>query len=75
MSDVRCKTCRFFTQAQVMGLCRRYPETVNKHEMDWCGEHQLAQTVAIPVLEPQDLVQRKKPGRPAKNVMPDPSAT
>lgn len=71
MSDVRCRSCRFFSQAQVMGLCRRFPETQNKHEMDWCGEHQLAVAVMIPVLNSEDLA-RKKPGRP-KNV-PDKTA-
>ena len=68
MSEIRCRTCRFFTQAQVMGLCRRFPETQNKHEMDWCGEHQLSATMTVPVVTTDDLVQRKRPGRPAKNV-------
>lgn len=65
MSEIRCKTCRFFTQAQVMGVCRRYPEHQNKHEMDWCGEHQLSTMIALPVVEPEQLV--KKPGRKPKN--------
>jgi hypothetical protein len=63
MSDARCKTCRFFTQAQVMGVCRRFPEHQNKHELDWCGEHQLATIIALPVLTPEQVAQRKKPGR------------
>ena len=67
-----CKSCRFFSMSQVMGLCRRYPKAENKHEMDWCGEHELAQAVSVPVIEPETLVQRKKPGRPPKN---DPSAS
>lgn len=65
MSEIRCKTCRFFTQAQVMGVCRRYPEHQNKHEMDWCGEHQLSTMIALPVVEPEQLA--KKPGRKPKN--------
>ena len=73
MSEIRCKTCRFFTQAQVMGVCRRYPEHQNRHEMDWCGEHQLSTMIALPVVEPEQLVERKKPGRKPKNV-PDSSA-
>ena len=74
MTQARCKTCRFFTQAQVMGLCRRYPETQNKHEMDWCGEHQLSVVLAVPVVEPEQLVERKKPGRKPKHDVSDPSA-
>ena len=50
MSDVRCKTCRFYVTGQVMGACRRYPEMQNKHEMDWCGEHQI-KMVVVPVYD------------------------
>ena len=68
MIDARCKTCRFFTQAQVMGVCRRFPEHQNKHELDWCGEHQLTTIIALPVVEQL----RKKPGR--KPNVPDSTA-
>lgn len=37
-----CSTCLFFKNAQIMGSCRRYPQMLNKHENDWCGEHTLA---------------------------------
>lgn len=70
MSQVRCKTCRFFSQAQVMGLCRRFPESQNKHEMDWCGEHQLTEVITLPVYD-EPPKEPKKPGRKPKNVMPD----
>jgi hypothetical protein len=63
MSDVRCKSCRFFTQAQVMGLCRRFPETQNKHEMDWCGEHQLSVVTSVPVYDVMAQAEPKKRGR------------
>ena len=77
MSDVHCKTCRFFVTGQVMGACRRYPEMQNKHEMDWGGEHQI-KMVTLPVYDimsdetkqaevPAAIVQRKKPGRKPKN--------
>ena len=41
MADVhsKCATCRFFLNAEVMGSCRRYPQTINRHMNDWCGEH------------------------------------
>jgi hypothetical protein len=72
MSDARCKTCRFFTQSQIMGVCRRFPEHQNKHELDWCGEHQLTTIIALPVVSTEQL-ERKKPGRKPKDV-PDSSA-
>jgi len=61
-----------------MGACRRYPEMQNKHEMDWCGEHQI-KTVVLPVYDimtdetkqaevPAAIVpDRKKPGRKPKD--------
>lgn len=64
MSDVRCHSCRFFTQADVMGLCRRFPQTQNKHGMDWCGEHYPAAATTLPVV---DAMQPKKRGRKPKN--------
>lgn len=44
MADVhsKCATCRFFLNAEVMGSCRRYPQTINRHMNDWCGEHAFA---------------------------------
>ena len=41
MADVhsKCANCRFFLNAEVMGSCRRYPQTINRHMNDWCGEH------------------------------------
>jgi hypothetical protein len=76
MSEMRCKTCRFFSSAQIMGLCRRYPETQNKHERDWCGEHQLVQSVMVPIYnimtdetKPVEMpVELKKRGRKPKDV-------
>ena len=77
MSDVHCKTCRFFINGQVIGGCRRYPTFQNKHEMDWCGEHveQTIKMVSLPVYDimsdetkmAEVPVERKKPGRKPKN--------
>jgi hypothetical protein len=75
MSDVRCKTCRYFLNGQVIGACRRFPEVQNKHEMDWCGEHQLPVMVTMPLYDimtdetvmAKVPVPAKKPGRKPKN--------
>ena len=41
MADVNntCKTCRFWHDQQIIGLCRRYPKVENKHGHEWCGEY------------------------------------
>lgn len=51
MADVhsRCANCRYFLNAEIMGSCRRYPHTINRHMNDWCGEHALA----IEMYEPE----------------------
>lgn len=71
MRSVLCSTCRFWVPGQVMGACRRYPQVQNKHERDWCGEHQYAKNEFIeerPQPEEQvDEAKPRKPGRPRKN--------
>jgi len=69
-----CADCKFFLNAQIMGSCRRYPQTINRHMNDWCGEHELIEPemVSLPVYDIlTDTVAepplRKKPGRKPKN--------
>ena len=38
-SSASCYDCLFWRRGDLMGLCRRYPETFNKHQSDWCGEY------------------------------------
>ena len=73
MSAVSCSTCRFWIYGQVMGVCRRYPEVHNKHERDWCGEHQATMVKMVPVvnIKMRDEEPVKKPGRKPKNVVSD----
>jgi hypothetical protein len=54
-----------------MGTCRRYPAPQNKHQNDWCGEHQM-KILALPVYDIMTDTttmppERKKPGRKPKN--------
>ena len=71
MVEPTCLTCEFFRNAQVMGSCRRYPAPQNKHQNDWCGEHQM-KILALPVYDIMTDTttmppERKKPGRKPKN--------
>jgi hypothetical protein len=70
MAEPTCLTCEFFRNAQVMGTCRRYPAPQNKHQNDWCGEHQM-KILALPVYDimtdTTTIPERKKPGRKPKN--------
>lgn len=34
-----CQSCKYFVSSNsVLGVCKRYPQYVNKHDADWCGE-------------------------------------
>ncbi|CAB5212809.1 hypothetical protein UFOVP192_59 [uncultured Caudovirales phage] len=67
-----CNSCRFFSVGDRMGICKRYPTAVNKSNEDWCGEWELADSVALDLMvqqmtEPVLLSETpKKRGRPSK---------
>jgi hypothetical protein len=71
-----CASCKFFLNAQIMGSCRRYPQTINRHMNDWCGEHIAPQQIEQPTenLRVYDIQTdtvaepplKKKPGRKPK---------
>ena len=66
-----CADCKFFLNAQIMGSCRRYPQTINRHMNDWCGEHALIEQVMVnlPVYDimTDTITEPKKRGRKPKN--------
>jgi len=66
-----CADCKFFLNAQIMGSCRRYPQTINRHMNDWCGEHALIERVMVdlPVYDimTDTITKPKKRGRKPKN--------
>jgi hypothetical protein len=69
-----CADCKFFLNAQIMGSCRRYPQTINRHMNDWCGEHSLPikiepEMVNLPVYDimTDTISEPKKRGRKPKN--------
>jgi len=66
-----CADCKFFLNAQIMGSCRRYPQTINRHMKDWCGEHALIERVMVdsPVYDimTDTISEPKKRGRKPKN--------
>ena len=33
-----CKTCRYWLDQSIIGLCRRNPKNEHKHQHEWCGE-------------------------------------
>ena len=38
-SSASCYDCLFWLRGDMMGQCRRFPEHLNKHQNDWCGEY------------------------------------
>jgi len=39
-SKDKCYECKYFSdEGAHLGVCKRFPNTVNKHKNDWCGEY------------------------------------
>jgi len=58
-----------------MGICRHSPQQQNKHQNDWCGQHEPVEMeiVKLPVYDIMtdetkevSVPVKKKPGRPKK---------
>ena len=71
----KCTACKYFVGSNdILGVCKRYPQYVNKHDNDWCGEFIVKSTVVISV-ELQEAaeglmslsVEPKKRGRKPKD--------
>lgn len=69
-----CNSCRFFsTGDRAMGLCHRYPASVNTSDNNWCGEWQAVinvplQAMVNAIIEPLIAEkQQKQRGRPKKS--------
>jgi hypothetical protein len=55
-----CKSCRFFSFGDVLGICNRYPQTFNKHENNWCGEYiEDESRISIEFIKPQPIQEIK----------------
>ena len=74
-SHSNCGNCRFFKNQQIMGICRQSPQQQNKHQNDWCGQHEPLEVeiVKLPVYDIMtdettevSVPVKKKPGRPKK---------
>jgi hypothetical protein len=76
MADVNdkesCNSCRFFSVGdRSMGICRRYPATINTSSNSWCGEFSISspafQALVQSISEPLDIpIVKKSRGRPKK---------
>jgi len=68
-----CENCKYFSNGERMGICRRYPNFVNKNNLDYCGEYSsnsknlsinlMVQSMTEPVLI---NIPKRKAGRPKK---------
>lgn len=70
-----CKNCKFFVESDRMGVCHRFPEAINKHMNNWCGEFLATQatkvvdTLVETLTKPIEVTfaePAKKAGRPKK---------
>jgi len=70
-----CNSCRFFSLGdRSMGLCQRYPSSINTSSNSWCGEFVLSEeSLSLDALvkamtEPVLISEPKKQrGRPKKS--------
>ena len=47
-SDIKekCSACKYFVGSNdILGVCKRFPQHINKHDADWCGEFIIKQPV------------------------------
>jgi hypothetical protein len=63
---MKCIDCKWYAGQtnDTYGVCKRYPQTANKSQHDWCGEYESKVVVITPV---QDFVETPKRGRKPKN--------
>ena len=68
-----CITCRFFSLGdRSMGICQRYPTSVNTSSNGWCGEWSFQMSLSIDAMVQQivepvaDSEPKKGRGRPKK---------
>jgi hypothetical protein len=69
-----CNSCRFFSFGDRMGICNRYPQSINKANQDWCGEflafknlvfEAMSYTINVDNIKPEEP--KKQRGRPKKS--------
>ena len=61
-----CGNCKYFASQDIIGACTRYPQTVNKHSSNSCGEFVEALFPLFAKI-PFTTERAKKRGRPSKH--------
>ena len=54
---MKCIECKWYVGQvnDTYGVCKRYPQTANKSQQDWCGEYASKIVVVTPVQEEPKL--------------------
>jgi hypothetical protein len=62
---MKCIDCKWYAGQtnDTYGVCKRFPQTANKSQHDWCGEYESKVVVITPA---QDFVEAPKRGRKPK---------
>ena len=75
-----CASCKFFISGGILGECHRFPQAVNNHYNDWCGEYTLFPISVDDLIYANDEIKNiydaieidepivRKPGRPKKSI-------
>ena len=65
-----CGNCRYFSKNDILGTCRRFPQSVSKHHNDWCGCFKTIRSeieeVALEMVNSVSEGTVKRRGRPRK---------
>jgi len=73
-----CASCKFFISGGILGECHRFPQAINKHDNDWCGEYTLFPISVDDLIYANDEIKniydaiqideplKRKPGRPKR---------
>ena len=56
---MKCIDCKWYAGQtnDTYGVCKRYPQTANKSQHDWCGEYESKVVVVTPAQEPVNFVE------------------
>jgi hypothetical protein len=65
---MKCIDCKWYAGQtnDTYGVCKRFPQTANKSQNDWCGEYTSKVVIVTPAQEEPTVFEAPKRGRKPK---------